>query len=76
MDFSILVIGCPDLPEPKDGWAERDAEKYKVGCDGSDEVFILTCSGTTWQGQSSNCTNGIDIEAVNNKTKETLLSGN
>ena len=75
VQFSVLVIGCPDLLAPKGGWVERDAEKSKVGCHGSDDVYILTCSGTTWQGQYSNCTNGIDIEAVNNKTKDILPRG-
>ena len=54
----FVAIGCPDLVAPKGGWVDRAGETIKVGCHGSDDVYELTCSETTWQGKYNKCTDG------------------
>ena len=56
--LSLVAVGCPKLNVPKDGWAQVDGETAVIRCNFTDETWYLTCKGTSWLGQTGNCTKG------------------
>ena len=83
------VLGCSDVNTPDYTWYKRDGNSAVVGCDNSEDEWLLRCEGSRWVGVVGNCTkerkfllismkHNIWIDALisANKTNKTLILNN
>lgn len=48
--------GCADFVAPANAWVGRFNDRIVVRCNFSQETWYMTCKGTEWIGEVTNCT--------------------
>ena len=56
--FIISVLGCANIPQPKNTWMRRQGDNIVIKCNRTGETWSLTCKGMTWVGEYGNCSQG------------------
>jgi len=67
--YTVVAVGCADLPAISDAWTVRDGDLAIVRCNHSRQVFHLKCNGNVWFGDLTNCTSGASLYRVVQKSR-------